>query len=121
MIPSTRALTLGPQDDDTVTRTESMGAVTASNIDTGFDQEGEGPEIIENEDGSATVLPFRAAKARVEGDKEAFDAACLALSRSGTACMHHHDHAAWLAPHDRDKLVFDGRQTYYVGIGLRSA
>lgn len=72
MIPSTRARVSAPPEDD-VSSTEAMNVVAASEIDTGFDQENL-PEVVENEDGTATVLDFPPKKPRPEIDESDFSA-----------------------------------------------
>lgn len=68
---------------------------------------------------AGTLLLVRELRDRVRLDKARFDAAAIALSEGGAAVLHHHGHAGALSETDREKLIFDGQGTYYVGIAPR--
>jgi len=69
--------------------------------------------------GAGALLSVRQLRAESGIDKQAFDAAALALSREGAIVLHHHDHAAALPESERSLLIRDAGGTHYVGIALR--
>jgi len=71
--------------------------------------------------------PFRSegphVPAKIRGElgleKTAFDAACIELLGERKLYMAPHDHALRLRPEERERLVADGRGTFYCSISDR--
>lgn len=115
MIPSTRALIHEAPEDD-VSKTEAMNVVAASEIDTGFDQE-HLPEVVENEDGTATVLDFPDKKSRKAMDETDFNANLAeSLDESELARIS----GDLIDLIDRDKKAVENRDKMYAK-GLKSS
>ena len=111
MIPSTRAMVIKPPRDDSA-ETETTSIVAASEADNGFDQK-DLPEVVENEDGSATVLPFPGAEAKPELDETDFDANLAIALEEDELCKICRDLVQVIerdqeACVDRDKMYADG-------------
>jgi hypothetical protein len=75
-------------------------------------------EALTRECAPGALLSVRDLRARAGLDKRRFDAAVIALARSGHAMVHHHDYPFSLTEAERDALVRDEQGTYYVGIAL---
>src|ERR1700748_2182551 len=111
MIPSTRILTVKPPRDSSF-ETEGTGAVAAAEVETDFGQKNL-PEVVENDDGSATVLPFPSKEEREKPDESDFSAnLALAMEDSELAGVAHdlidlieRDKAACT---ERDKMYAEG-------------
>lgn len=52
-------------------------------------------------------------------EKTDFDRAILQFCRSKDAALHRHDHVSSLIQEDKDNLVTDGLENYFIGIALR--
>lgn len=102
MIPSTRAQTPGDGD------TESTRVVSASEIENSFSQEI--PEVVEHEDGSATVLDFPPKKPRADLDETKFDANLADSLDESTLDTIAHDLIQLI---ERDKKAVENRDKMY--------
>jgi hypothetical protein len=54
-------------------------------------------------------------------DKVEFDRTVLGLAQSGRIMLHRHDHPSGLSQAERDELVTDGADGYFVGMAIRQS
>lgn len=64
------------------------------------------------------LVSIRDVRNFLKWSKEEFDKVVLDLARQGKLTLHHHDHPEGLKPEDRDSLVKDAYNNYYVGMVL---
>ncbi len=75
---------------------------------------------IASEHRPGTLLLTANVRKRTTLDKASFDSAAIALSRDGKVVLHNHDHPAALPESERELLVSDGRDIFYIGMAPRS-
>lgn len=65
------------------------------------------------------LVTVRSLRRSANLNKPDFDSLALELARRGTVVLHRHDFPSSLTPQERDELVTDGNENYYVGLALR--
>jgi|GEM_PF-3302992 len=72
-------------------------------------------------EGQGALIPIRKLRSALQLPKQRFDAAVLDLYANDTIILHHHDYVGSLSDAERDELVVDRHNNYYIGVALRGA
>ena len=73
---------------------------------------------VASENPPGELLLARHVRDRAPLEKARFDAAALELFRDRLIILQHHDHPKALSEAERSTLIFDGHDTYFLGMAL---
>jgi len=80
-----------------------------------------GVQELVSREGKGALIPIRKLRSTLQLSKQRFDTAVLELYANDTIILHHHDYVGSLSDAERDELVVDRHNNYYIGVALRGA